>query len=82
MENATPMSDEPDAYQTYILRLWRTRRRGLWQWRASLECRQTGERQVFASPEQLFAYLDERCEGQARRSPDQTGTSCSRVTGS
>jgi hypothetical protein len=63
------MSDEPDAYQTYLLRLWRARCRGVWQWRASLESRHTGERQVFGSLEQLFTFLCERCEGQVAGAP-------------
>jgi len=58
------MSDEPDAYQAYMLRLWRARCQGAWQWRASLESRHTGERQVFGSQEQLFAFLCERCDDQ------------------
>lgn len=64
-----PMSDEPDAYQTYILRLWRVRRCGEWQWYASLESRQTGEHQVFAGPQQLFAFLLERCDSPAPGTP-------------
>ena len=59
------MSDEPDAYQTYVLRLWRAQCQGEWQWRASLESPHTGERQAFASLEQLFAFLGERCEESA-----------------
>jgi hypothetical protein len=59
------MSDEPDAYQTYLLRLWRAQCRGTWQWRASLESRHTDERHLFASLGQLFAFLGERCEGEA-----------------
>lgn len=58
------MSEEPDAYQTYLLHLWRVPCRGHWQWRASIESRQTCERQVFAGLEQLFALLSERCGGQ------------------
>jgi hypothetical protein len=59
-----PMSDEPDAYQTYVLRLWRAKCEGQWQWRGSLESRRTGERQVFAGLRQLFVFLSERCEEQ------------------
>jgi len=58
------MSDEPDAYQTYLLHLWRVRYQGQWQWRASIESRRTGERQVFAGLEQLLTFLGERCDGQ------------------
>jgi hypothetical protein len=64
------MSDEPDGYQTLVLRLWRARCQGEWQWRASLEGPHRGERQWFASLEQLFAYLRERCDSQAPDGPD------------
>ena len=56
------MSDERDAYQAYLLRLWGVPYQGKWQWRASLESPRTGERQVFATLEQLFAYLSYKCE--------------------
>lgn len=60
-----PMDDETDRYTAYLLRLWCTQSQGKWQWRASLESPQTGERQLFASLEQLFAFLRERCPNQA-----------------
>ncbi|WP_152966205.1 hypothetical protein [Ornatilinea apprima] len=59
-----PTSEERDAYHAFLLRLWRTQSQGKTQWRASLESPHTGERQSFASLEQLFAFLSERCEGQ------------------
>ena len=59
-----PINDEPDAYQTCVLRMWRTQYERKWQWRASLECPHTGERQVFGSLATLFAFLSERCEGE------------------
>ena len=59
------MSDEPDAYQTYILRLWRARCRGEWQWRVSLESPYKSERQWFTGLEPLFVYLSEQCDRQA-----------------
>jgi hypothetical protein len=64
MRKTMSMSDATDGYQSYLLRLWRARCQGEWQWRASLESRRTGEHQVFGSLEQLFAYVSERCEGQ------------------
>jgi hypothetical protein len=65
------MNDEQsNRYQTYLLRLWRAQCRGTWQWRASLESRHTGERQLFASLEQLFAFLGERCDSQTPGAPD------------
>jgi hypothetical protein len=68
------MSDEPDAYQTYLLHLWRARYQGRWQWRASLESPRTGERQLFASLEQLLAFLSERCDSQVPQTPEAPGT--------
>ena len=64
------MSEEPDGYQAYMLRVWRARSKGKWRWRASIESPHTSERQSFASLERLFAFLRERCgsETPARRS--------------
>jgi len=64
------MSEEPDTYQTFLLRLWRTRCQGKWQWHASLESPRTGERQLFAGLKQLFAFLGERCDSQVPRAQD------------
>ncbi len=64
------MNDEPDAYQTYALRLWRGRCQGRWQWRASIEAAGTGERRAFAGLNQLFAFLSDRCGDQAIEPPE------------
>jgi len=56
------MNNEPEAYRTYLLRLWRARRQGKWQWHASLESPRSGERQVFAGLPQLLAFLSEQCD--------------------
>jgi hypothetical protein len=65
------MNDEQsNRYQTYLLRLWRAQCQGTWQWRASLESRHTGERQLFSSLGQLFAFLGERCDSQTPGTPD------------
>ena len=64
------MNDETDTYQAYLLRLWRVPYQGRWQWRASLESPHMGERQLFAGLEQLFAFLAERCDGQAPGTPE------------
>ena len=61
--------DESDSYQVYLLRLWRARCKGQWEWRASIESPGTGECQSFASLEQLPAYLEEQC---ARQVADAT----------
>ena len=59
------MNDKPDAHQSCLLRLWRAKGRGKWQWYVSIESPQTGEHQWFASLVQVFGYLSEQCEGQA-----------------
>ena len=64
------MTNEPKGYQTYLLRLWYVQVQGKTQWRASIESPHTGERQLFASLEQLFAFVGERCEGQAPGEPE------------
>ena len=64
------MSDETHDYQAYLLRLWRTRSKGQWQWRASLESPHTGERQSFTGLEQCFAFLRELCSSQAATTPE------------
>ena len=62
------MGGEPDAYQTYVLRLptplrygtaWRAKCQRKWQWHASIESLHTGKRHAFTSLEQLFAYWSE-----------------------
>jgi hypothetical protein len=65
------MSIEPDGYQTYALRLWREKCQGQWQWHASLESLHTGERHVFTSLQQLFAYWSEQCDRQAPHRSDR-----------
>ncbi len=64
------MDDEPDACQTYVLRLWRAKGQAKWQWHASIESLHTGECHAFASLEQLFAYWSEQCECQVSDVPD------------
>ena len=57
------MSEESEAgqrasgYLAYMLRLRRAWRDGLPVWLASIESPHTGERQVFAGLEELFAFL-------------------------
>ncbi len=43
--------------RSYLLRLWRADEPGGFNWQASLEIPETGERIGFASLEELFAYL-------------------------
>jgi hypothetical protein len=54
------MSDEPDSYQVYLLRLWRVRYKGQWQWRASLQSPHTEERQSFADLDGMCNFLKTR----------------------
>ncbi len=77
------MDDEPGACQTYVLRLWRAKCQGKWQWHASIEARarapergspHTGERHAFASLQQLFAYWSEQCERQVPDVLEASGT--------
>lgn len=49
---------------SYLLRLWRTEGLGDFEWRASLEIPETGQRIGFANLEQLFVYLMDLAEGQ------------------
>lgn len=56
--------DEQDKYQAYLIRLWRSKSRGRWSWRASLESPRTGERQLFPCLDQLFTFLSDRTRKQ------------------
>lgn len=57
-------------YQSYLLRLWCAGDSRESCWRASLEDPLTGAIIGFGSPEELFAFLLDRIEGQ---SPNQKG---------
>ncbi len=65
-----PMTEESGVYHAYLLRLWRVQYQGQTQWRASLESPHTGERQSFASLEQCFTFLRERCSSQPADMPE------------
>ena len=64
------MNDETHDYQAYLLRLWRSKSKGQWQWRASLESPHTGERQSFTGLEQCIAYLRELCSSREGNLPE------------
>jgi hypothetical protein len=51
------MPVEGSDYLAYLLRLWRAKAEGETTWRASLESSLTGERQGFASLDELFEFL-------------------------
>jgi hypothetical protein len=57
-------------YLSYLLRLWQTSDDGEQIWRASLETPGTGERQGFASIEDLIRFLRDRTEAQSEGSDD------------
>ena len=54
------MDDESDGYQAYLLRLWRVRCQGRWQWRASVDSPHTNEQHSFGSLAGLFAFLNDK----------------------
>jgi hypothetical protein len=60
------MAEEPQEYQSFLLRLWRTSHNGKPGWRASLESAQTGERRGFADLASLIAFLKEQTDADAR----------------
>jgi hypothetical protein len=60
------MAEEPQEYQSFLLRLWRTSHKGKPGWRASLESAQTGERCGFADMASLVAFLEEQTDADAR----------------
>ena len=58
------MSQEPEMYHSYLLRLWRSSQSNA-VWRASLESAQSGERRAFADLESLFAFLEAQTDADA-----------------
>lgn len=54
------MANKQQRYLSYLLRLWQTSDDGEQIWRASLESPGTGERQGFASIEDLIVFLRDR----------------------
>ncbi len=63
------MSEAPQSYLAYLLRLWAAREEGRVVWRASLDSPQTGERLGFASLDRLFAFVREQCGVAGEASP-------------
>lgn len=55
---------QPPHYLSFLLRLWQTQDRGHTIWRASLESPQTGDRQGFASLEELMVFLQQQTANQ------------------
>jgi hypothetical protein len=54
-------------YQAYLIRLWRDDRQE--PWRAELVSPHTGEARCFATPEQLFSYMQRQMEIKPDRQP-------------
>lgn len=58
------MSDKPEDYTSYLLRVWRVREfRDAW--RVSLENAQTHELRGFASLEEVFEFLSQKMESES-----------------
>lgn len=53
------MADDP-GYFAFLLRIWKEKKAGTSEWRASLEDPHTGEQKGFASLKDLFVYLVRR----------------------
>jgi len=53
------MSTEPTGYFAGLIRLWQVESTGDQQWRASIEEVTTGVRLTFATPELMFAYVQD-----------------------
>jgi hypothetical protein len=65
------VNEDSYRYYAYLLRLWRTKYQGQWQWHASLESPHTGERQSFTDLEKCFTFLRELCSSQLSNEPVQ-----------
>lgn len=52
-------------YHAYLIRLWRDETQQ--PWRAELVSPHTGEAHRFATPEQLFSYVQQQMEGPTAR---------------
>jgi hypothetical protein len=57
------MTGQKRPYLAYLLRLWQVAVEGGPGWRASLENAHTGQRQAFASLDDLFAFLRRQTAG-------------------
>ncbi len=73
------MPEKESNYMSFLLRLWRADREGGFQWRASLECVQDGERLNFAHLAQLFEFLQEQTVKPSQASCDQVPAPSSEI---
>lgn len=62
------MGDESDGYQAYLLRLWRVRCQGRWEWRASVESPHTDEQHNFGTLAGLFTFLSDKTREESPQS--------------
>ena len=62
------MSKQPERYLSYLLRLWQSESDGQQVWRASLEKPGSGERQGFASIQDLVEFLWAQANQETRES--------------
>ena len=68
------MPFEGSDYLAYLLRLWQAKAEGETTWRASLESSLTGERQGFASLDELFEFLRRETSAVLNADDKQGGT--------
>ena len=54
------MNETHHGYVSYLLRLWQAQENGEWIWRASLESPQTSQQYLFATLDELWAFLYEQ----------------------
>lgn len=62
-------------YHAYLIRLWRENEH--LPWRAELEAPDTGEKRRFATPEQAYAYLQQKLEREQEREEEGPSSSSS-----
>jgi hypothetical protein len=62
---------EQSRYLAYMLRLWQAKTAKTATWRASLESSLTGERQGFASLDDLFEFLRRETDALSREEDDE-----------
>jgi hypothetical protein len=62
---------EQSRYLAYMLRLWQVKTAKKTTWRASLESSLSGERQGFASLDDLFEFLRRETDALSRKEDDE-----------
>jgi hypothetical protein len=59
------MNREKRGYLSFLLRLWQMKSGGDLVWRGSLQCPRSGKYRGFASPADLFTFLETLVRGDA-----------------